>query len=104
MKFVSKNRKERIIAIADELSNTEEYDIITLQEIWVYADYEYVRESVTKYLPYAKFFYRLVNIQYYQLHIFNCYSVVRWEPDWQYSPIFLSLLPKYTPTHSMARR
>lgn len=61
LKFVSKNRKERIIAIADELSNTEEYDIIALQEIWVYADYEYVRESVGKYLPYTKFFYRLVN-------------------------------------------
>ncbi|KAF5366930.1 hypothetical protein D9757_010844 [Collybiopsis confluens] len=57
LKFVSKNRKDRIIAIADELSHTEEYDVITLQELWVYSDYEYVRESVAKYLPYAKFFY-----------------------------------------------
>ncbi|KAJ3731959.1 Endonuclease/exonuclease/phosphatase [Lentinula guzmanii] len=57
LKFVSKNRRERVVAIADELSHTEEYDIITLQELWVYTDFEYVRESVAKYLPYAKFFY-----------------------------------------------
>ncbi|KIK70604.1 hypothetical protein GYMLUDRAFT_65825 [Collybiopsis luxurians FD-317 M1] len=57
LKFVSKNRRERIVAIADELTQTEEYDIITLQELWVYSDFEYVRESVAKYLPYAKFFY-----------------------------------------------
>ncbi|KAJ3750843.1 inositol phosphophingolipids phospholipase C [Lentinula detonsa] len=57
LKFVSKNRRERVVAIADELSHTEEYDIVTLQELWVYTDFEYVRESVAKYLPYAKFFY-----------------------------------------------
>ncbi|KAF9074925.1 Endonuclease/exonuclease/phosphatase [Rhodocollybia butyracea] len=57
LKFVSKNRRARIIGIADELAHTEEYDLIALQELWVYADYEYVRDSVSKYLPYSKFFY-----------------------------------------------
>ncbi|KAJ3973937.1 inositol phosphophingolipids phospholipase C [Lentinula raphanica] len=61
LKFVSKNRRERVVAIADELANTEEYDIVTLQELWVYSDFEYVRESVGKYLPYAKFFYSWLN-------------------------------------------
>ncbi|KAJ3807299.1 inositol phosphophingolipids phospholipase C [Lentinula lateritia] len=57
LKFVSKNRRDRVVAIANELSRTEEYDIVTLQELWVYTDFEYVRESVASYLPYAKFFY-----------------------------------------------
>ena len=59
LKYVSKYRNERIAAIARFLSQTD-YDIITLQELWVFSDYEHVRASVSKNLPYAKFFYRYV--------------------------------------------
>ena len=57
LKYVAKNRRERITAIANELAKFD-HDIIALQEIWVFADYEHVRDSVLKRLPYSKFFYR----------------------------------------------
>ncbi|KAJ7878635.1 inositol phosphophingolipids phospholipase C [Mycena leptocephala] len=56
LKYVAKNRTERIHAIANELAKFD-HDIIALQEIWVFADYEHVRDSVLKRLPYSKFFY-----------------------------------------------
>ncbi|KAJ7675355.1 Endonuclease/exonuclease/phosphatase [Mycena rosella] len=56
LKYVAKNRTERITAIAKELAKFD-HDIIGLQEIWVFADYEHVRDSVLKRLPYSKFFY-----------------------------------------------
>ena len=56
LKFVSKNREERIEAIAHELSQGD-HDIIALQEIWVYSDYQKVQERLAKRLPNAKFFY-----------------------------------------------
>ncbi|KAJ2932822.1 hypothetical protein H1R20_g4272, partial [Candolleomyces eurysporus] len=56
LKFVSKNREERIEAIAHELSQGD-HDIIALQEIWVYADYQKVQERLAKRLPNSKFFY-----------------------------------------------
>ncbi|KAL0581088.1 hypothetical protein V5O48_000982 [Marasmius crinis-equi] len=57
LKYVAKLRRERVEALAVELASSEEYDIIALQEIWVFADYEHIRNSVSKRLPYAKFFY-----------------------------------------------
>ncbi|KAK7058522.1 hypothetical protein VNI00_002158 [Paramarasmius palmivorus] len=57
LKYVSKNRRQRIEAIASELAASEEYDIIALQEIWVYADYEHVRDKIAQRLPHSKFFY-----------------------------------------------
>ncbi|KAK7064006.1 Endo/exonuclease/phosphatase domain-containing protein [Favolaschia claudopus] len=56
LKYVAKNRVERVHAIAEELAKFD-HDIIALQEIWVFADYEHVRNSVVKRLPYSKFFY-----------------------------------------------
>ncbi|RXW22663.1 hypothetical protein EST38_g3175 [Candolleomyces aberdarensis] len=56
LKFVSKNRDERIEAIAHELSQGD-HDIIALQEIWVYSDYQKVQERLAKRLPNSKFFY-----------------------------------------------
>ncbi|CCM03794.1 uncharacterized protein FIBRA_05942 [Fibroporia radiculosa] len=56
LKYVSKHRDERIAAIAGVLA-TSDYDIVTLQEIWVYRDYEHVRAAVSKRLAYSKFFY-----------------------------------------------
>ncbi len=57
LKFVAKNRIERVAAIAKYLANAP-YDVVTLQELWVYADYEHVRDSIQAKLPHAKFFYR----------------------------------------------
>ena len=57
LKWVSKFRIERISAIADSLAASD-YDIITLQEVWVHADYELIRGAVANRLPYAKLFYR----------------------------------------------
>jgi len=61
LKYVAKNRIERLRAIAHELAASS-YDIISLQEIWVYSDYEYVRDSILSRLPYSKFFYRYVEV------------------------------------------
>lgn len=61
LKFVSKNRVARLQAIAVQLGRLN-YDIVALQEIWVLADYELVRASVSSRLPYAKYFYRLVDL------------------------------------------
>jgi sphingomyelin phosphodiesterase 2 len=57
LKFVSKDRHERIAAIASALAHSD-YDIIALQEIWVEADYNQIRQSVIARLPYAKLFHR----------------------------------------------
>ncbi|KZP28800.1 DNase I-like protein [Athelia psychrophila] len=56
LKFVAKNRNERVAAIAASLAESS-YDIVALQELWVFADYQKVRESVRGSLPYSKFFY-----------------------------------------------
>lgn len=57
LKYVSKHRKQRVAAIASALAASD-YDVIALQELWVFADYEHVRSSVSSRLPYSKFFYR----------------------------------------------
>lgn len=59
LKYIAKNLTDRIESIAQQLANSD-HDIITLQEIWVFAHYEHVRQSVSKCLPYSKFFYRYV--------------------------------------------
>jgi len=56
LKYVSSHRKERIAAIARFLADAD-YDVVTLQELWVFADYEHVRNAVAKTLPHSKFFY-----------------------------------------------
>ncbi|KAI9336456.1 Endonuclease/exonuclease/phosphatase, partial [Pilaira anomala] len=53
---ISKNRKFRIEAIAKVLSSCS-YDIVTLQEVWVQKDYQYILDSVKQNLPFAKYFY-----------------------------------------------
>ena len=65
LKYVAKNRKERIRAIAEELSASH-YDLIGLQELWVYADYELVRTKLANKLRYSKFFYRYVQLGWLQ--------------------------------------
>ncbi|KAG9314144.1 Endonuclease/exonuclease/phosphatase [Chiua virens] len=56
LKYISKDRHERIAAIANALSRSD-YDIISLQEIWVEADYNQVRDKVSHRLPYTKLFH-----------------------------------------------
>ncbi|KAF8640864.1 hypothetical protein AX17_000512 [Amanita inopinata Kibby_2008] len=56
LKFVAKNRSERICGIAHELAQSN-HDIVALQELWVYSDYQYLQASVSKRLSHSKFFY-----------------------------------------------
>lgn len=60
LKYVSKNLEERIETIAHELSNSD-YDLIGLQEIWVFAHYQRVQQRVVRRLPHSKFFYRYIS-------------------------------------------
>lgn len=57
LKYVSKFRSERMAAIAKALAASD-YDVITLQEVWVYGDFELIRNAVSNRMPYSKFFYR----------------------------------------------
>ncbi len=57
LKFVAKDRLQRINGIAERISESS-YDLVALQELWVFSDYQRIREHVSKRLPYAKFFYR----------------------------------------------
>jgi sphingomyelin phosphodiesterase 2 len=54
--FISKDRPVRINAIAEYLS-TADYDIVCLQELWIYKDYEHVRDIVSHNLPCSRFFH-----------------------------------------------
>lgn len=44
-------------AIAHALASSN-YDVITLQEVWVFGDFEIIRTAVSNRMPYSKFFYR----------------------------------------------
>jgi hypothetical protein len=61
LKYVAKDRVSRITAIANALSKSD-YDLVTLQELWVSSDYSIVRKSVQEKLPYSKYFYRYVTL------------------------------------------
>jgi sphingomyelin phosphodiesterase 2 len=54
---VAKSRAFRLKAIAEVLAK-ENYDVITLQEVWVQKDFELIQTSVQHTLPYTKYFYR----------------------------------------------
>ncbi|KAK8861473.1 hypothetical protein IAR55_002294 [Kwoniella newhampshirensis] len=54
--IISKDRHVRIRAIAEYLASSS-YDIVCLQELWVYKDYEIVREEVSQNLPFSRFFH-----------------------------------------------
>ncbi|CAG8728503.1 13252_t:CDS:2 [Cetraspora pellucida] len=54
LKFVSKKRNRRMEAIADNLACSN-YDIVCLQEVWVYTDYELIRNRTKKRFSHAKF-------------------------------------------------
>jgi sphingomyelin phosphodiesterase 2 len=63
LKFISKDRKLRFRAIADELANSSPgYDVIALQEVWVRSDFEAIRVKLAATLPFSKFFYAYVQV------------------------------------------
>ncbi len=57
--FISKDRPARIKAIAEYLASTS-YDIVCLQELWIYKDFEIVREELLNNLPFSRFFHTSV--------------------------------------------
>ena len=59
MKYIAKNRVQRINAIANFLS-TAPYDIVCLQELFVSSDFEIIRTSVSNHLPFVKLFHGYV--------------------------------------------
>lgn len=61
LKYISKNRVDRINAIAEFLS-TAPCDIICLQELFVSRDFETIRASVSKHLPFFKLFHGYVSL------------------------------------------
>ncbi|KAI8146382.1 Endonuclease/exonuclease/phosphatase [Fennellomyces sp. T-0311] len=56
LNIVSKKRRFRLRAIADAIS-TCDYDIVTLQELWMWEDFDYLKQQTQSMLPYAKYFY-----------------------------------------------
>lgn len=57
LKFISKFRKERYEAIVNEILESN-YDIVNLQEVWVFAEFQYIKDRLSKQFPHSKFFYR----------------------------------------------
>ncbi|KAL0137396.1 Endonuclease/exonuclease/phosphatase [Mucor lusitanicus] len=53
---VAKHRAFRLRAIAQALAQ-QQCDIITLQEVWVQKDFEYIQQAVEQTLPYTTYFY-----------------------------------------------
>ncbi|CAI5755841.1 unnamed protein product [Candida verbasci] len=60
LKFVSKFRKDRLKAIANQLANPtideDDYDIIALQEVWCEEDWEYLNKVCAIRYPYRRIF------------------------------------------------
>ncbi|KAK2586499.1 hypothetical protein KPH14_011397 [Odynerus spinipes] len=54
--YVSRNRKDRMGAIAKKLS-TGEYDIISLQEVWSIRDFKMIKTEIREQLPYSHYFH-----------------------------------------------
>ncbi|OXA52817.1 putative neutral sphingomyelinase [Folsomia candida] len=56
IRFISKDRVQRMNAIGDELA-TGKYDFVFLQEIWTTEDYERIKKRTSDVLPYSYYFY-----------------------------------------------
>ncbi|XP_049938855.1 uncharacterized protein LOC126413006 [Schistocerca serialis cubense] len=54
--LVSKNRHERITALADHLA-TCDYDFVCLQELWSEYDYHFIKGKTVDSLPYSHYFH-----------------------------------------------
>lgn len=56
--FVSKDRELRMEAIGNFLAENEQYDVVSLQEVWTEHDYQFIRKIAEKQLPFSHYFYR----------------------------------------------
>ncbi|ODV97708.1 hypothetical protein PACTADRAFT_31144 [Pachysolen tannophilus NRRL Y-2460] len=60
LKYVSKFRKQRLTALAERLSNptseSDNYDVVALQEIWCAEDWELIDKLCTSLFPYRRWF------------------------------------------------
>ncbi|OAC99274.1 hypothetical protein MUCCIDRAFT_148779, partial [Mucor lusitanicus CBS 277.49] len=56
LNIVAKKRKFRLKAIADRVGQ-EHYDIVALQEVWMWEDFDYIKEQTRDVLPYTKYFH-----------------------------------------------
>lgn len=57
LKFISKQRRPRVTAIADRLArDDEQYDIVVLQELWCEDDWQYFNEVCCKHYPFRRYF------------------------------------------------
>jgi sphingomyelin phosphodiesterase 2 len=56
MKWVSEFREVRLRALGEKLA-TCDYDLICLQELWVYDDYLYIQSKIRYLLPYSHFYF-----------------------------------------------
>ncbi|GJJ73602.1 sphingomyelin phosphodiesterase 2 [Entomortierella parvispora] len=58
LKFISKDREDRLGAIGRYIADRSRgYDIVGLQEVWVYDDYLRIKDLVQDTLPYSKHWY-----------------------------------------------
>ncbi|KAI8061428.1 Endonuclease/exonuclease/phosphatase [Gongronella butleri] len=53
---VSKKRRSRLEAIAHALVQCE-YDLVTLQEVWVQSDFDFIKQRAAQVFPHIKYFY-----------------------------------------------
>jgi len=77
LKFISPDRPARIQGIIDHIrqpidvdadlgidrKSSIAYDVVCLQELWIYSDYERVRDGLEEVLPESKFFRRYVRVR-----------------------------------------
>lgn len=62
LKYVSKFRQERLVAIADRLAapsqapDQSDYDVVALQEIWTSQDWEYIDKTCAQKYPFRRWF------------------------------------------------
>ncbi|KAF8476900.1 Endonuclease/exonuclease/phosphatase [Kalaharituber pfeilii] len=57
LKYISKHRSARLYEIGCRIASASpSYDIVALQECWVYSDYLAIRQETQRVLPYAKFY------------------------------------------------
>ncbi|RGB31621.1 Endonuclease/exonuclease/phosphatase [Rhizophagus diaphanus] len=55
LKYISKKVDQRMEAIADNLAHSD-YEIVCLQEVWVYKNFEGIKSKAKKRFPYARFY------------------------------------------------
>lgn len=55
--MVSKEREFRLRAIADYIASND-YDVVALQELWMWDDFEYLKRVAASKYPSIEFFYR----------------------------------------------